>query len=191
MDGEKYSEPVNDASLDREIESMLAAEPSAEFLARVRTRVAEELEPGRWRPSWMFAVAGAAAVVMAIVVWQSREPASSSITVSVQAPQVAELVKPSVPEVVPATRRGTTRRADRAAAAALRANETSGPTSLVPVVAADDARAFDAMLATLRNPGVVLVFDHEAAAPSLSASAIAIPPIAIEPLPTTLEGGVE
>ena len=40
---------VGDAALDREIESLLGAEASPEFVARVRTRVAEEPEPYRWR----------------------------------------------------------------------------------------------------------------------------------------------
>jgi hypothetical protein len=35
-------EQMNDASFDREIESLLAVEPSPEFVARVRARVAEE-----------------------------------------------------------------------------------------------------------------------------------------------------
>jgi hypothetical protein len=79
----------------------------------------------------------------------------------------------------------------RVPTAASRATETTGATGLVPIVAEEDARAFDALLATIRNPGVMLVFDHDAPASALSTSAIAIPPITIEPLPTTLEGGVE
>ena len=46
MDGHRH-DAVTDASLDREIESLLAVEPSPEFLARVRTRVAQEPEPAR------------------------------------------------------------------------------------------------------------------------------------------------
>jgi len=66
---------VNDPSLDREIESLLTVEPSPEFVARVRARVADEPEPGRWRTAWLFALAGAVAVVIgALVVWPSNEP---------------------------------------------------------------------------------------------------------------------
>jgi hypothetical protein len=62
-----------DASLDREIASMLASEPSPEFLARVRARVAEEPEPRGWRAPWMFAVAGAVvAVIVAVLAWPER-----------------------------------------------------------------------------------------------------------------------
>jgi len=67
---------MNDPSLDREIESLLATEPSPEFVARVRARVATEPDPGRWRPSFIFATAGAVVVVIvAVIAWPSREPA--------------------------------------------------------------------------------------------------------------------
>jgi hypothetical protein len=58
MDGHEQNDALTDSSLDREIASLVAAEPSPEFLARVRTRVTKEPEPGRWRASWMFALAG-------------------------------------------------------------------------------------------------------------------------------------
>jgi len=76
-------EQMNDASFDREIESLLAVEPSPEFVARVRARVAEEPEPRRWWTSWTLAVAGAVAVViLAVIAWPSREPAASVTTAS-------------------------------------------------------------------------------------------------------------
>jgi hypothetical protein len=74
---------LNDPSLDREIESLLAAEPSPEFLARVRARVAKEPTPNRWRASWMLAVAGAVAVavvIVALIAWPSRELAPAGPT---------------------------------------------------------------------------------------------------------------
>ena len=50
MDGHRHADPLTDeSSLDREIESMMAVEPSPQFVARVRARVAQEPEPGRWR----------------------------------------------------------------------------------------------------------------------------------------------
>ncbi len=99
MDGQRYREPVNDAALDREIESLLGAEPSPEFLARVRTRVAEEPAPGGWRASWLFAMAGAVVVaIVAAIAWPSREPVVFS-TEPVQTARV-EAVEPTVPPVV-------------------------------------------------------------------------------------------
>ena len=49
MDGTRSGEPLSDSALDRELESALGIEPSAEFLARVRTRIAAEPEPSPWR----------------------------------------------------------------------------------------------------------------------------------------------
>ena len=95
---------VNDPSLDREIESLLSVEPSPEFVARVRTRVAKEPEPAGWRASWMFAMAGAVAVVIvALLAWPSREPAPR-IAADAAIPQGHGPLTPSpstVPQVVP------------------------------------------------------------------------------------------
>jgi cytochrome c556 len=59
--------PGNDDDLDRELAAALAVEPSAEFLARVRMRIAREPDPPAWRLSTMFAAAGACAVAIALV----------------------------------------------------------------------------------------------------------------------------
>jgi hypothetical protein len=59
---------LNDDALDRELERALAVDPSPEFVARVRTRIANEPARSPWRASWMFAVSAAAAVVVTAVV---------------------------------------------------------------------------------------------------------------------------
>jgi hypothetical protein len=96
MDGERQI----DAALEREIESLVASDPSPEFLARIRTRVAEEPEPRRWRaPSMLAIAAGAvAAVVVGMIAWPAREPVASR-TESTQTARV-EVVVPTVPPVV-------------------------------------------------------------------------------------------
>ena len=80
MDGHRHVDAVNDSSLDREIESLLAVEPSPEFLARVRARVARGTGAGRMacvvdvrgrRLRWPL-------VIVAVIAWPSREPAPSS-----------------------------------------------------------------------------------------------------------------
>ena len=55
---------------DQEIRDALDVDPSPEFLARVRTRIAHEPEPSAWRWSWTMAsaVALAAAIVIAVIV---------------------------------------------------------------------------------------------------------------------------
>jgi hypothetical protein len=73
---------LNDATIEREVESMLAVDPSPAFVARVRTRVASEVMGQRWRPfprAWsfepLFAV-GILGVVMLFValLWLRPEP---------------------------------------------------------------------------------------------------------------------
>ena len=93
MDGHRHVDAMNDPSLDREIESLLATEPSPEFVARVRARVASEPEPGGWRLPFIFSTAGAVAVVIvAVIAWPSREPVPSGDT-RVQSPHVAEAIE--------------------------------------------------------------------------------------------------
>jgi hypothetical protein len=61
---------------------------------------------------------------------------------------------------------------------------------LVPVVNEQDGKAFDAFLATIRSRDVALTFEEPPDSP-LAASPLVIAPIAIDPLPDVLEGGVE
>jgi hypothetical protein len=67
MDGNRPRQPLTDSALDRELESALGIEPSPEFLARARTRVAAEPEPSSWRPVfeplWAVAIVGLALAV--------------------------------------------------------------------------------------------------------------------------------
>ena len=82
-------ERVNDAAFDRQIESLLGVEPSPEFVARVRARVADEPEPGRWWTSWTLAVAGAGGVVIiAMLAWPSPEVTPSNHA-AVELPRIA------------------------------------------------------------------------------------------------------
>ena len=60
-------DPMNDAGLERDIERALAADPSPEFLARVRTRIAEEPAPASRRFGWLFAGVATAAMAASVV----------------------------------------------------------------------------------------------------------------------------
>jgi len=67
---------MNGRELDREIERALAVDPSPEFAARVRLRIASEPAPGLWRsafalrsqPLWALCFAGGAVTALAIAV---------------------------------------------------------------------------------------------------------------------------
>jgi hypothetical protein len=153
MDGQRPIDPVNDASFEREIESLLALEPSPEFVARVRARVGHEPEPGRWRTSWMFAVAGAVAVVIVVVIaWPSGEPAPA-IETQAQGPRVAvasETVtpQPSLPATQPVASQTATPRVVAAAASPDRAIDIDLPEV---VIAENEVRTFASLVASLRQ----------------------------------------
>jgi hypothetical protein len=70
-----------DAGLDREIEAALAIEPSPEFVARVRTRIASEPAPASWwQLRWpVIATALAAAAVVMIVAFSWRPSAPEQV----------------------------------------------------------------------------------------------------------------
>jgi hypothetical protein len=68
---------LNDDALDRELERALAVDPSPEFAARVRTRIANEPARSPWRASWMFALGAAAVSVVAVIVVQLNRGAAS------------------------------------------------------------------------------------------------------------------
>jgi len=54
--------------IDRALQTALAIEPSPEFVARVRTRLAHEPVASGWRPAWLVVGAGAVAAAIAIAI---------------------------------------------------------------------------------------------------------------------------
>jgi hypothetical protein len=88
---------MNDDQLKREIEEALSVEPSPEFAARVRTRIAENSRTSESWLRWSIAGAGLAAAAIMIVVVVS-EPAE---TVTPQPVSIAR-VEPQLEKEVPA-----------------------------------------------------------------------------------------
>jgi hypothetical protein len=75
---------------DQEIRDALRVDPSPEFLARVRTRVASEPAPSAWRWSWTAAAVGALAAMVLIAVVMSRPKQERP-----SAPDVVQALTPS------------------------------------------------------------------------------------------------
>jgi hypothetical protein len=186
-------ERVNDATFDREIESLLAVEPSPKFVARVRARVADETPHRSW-VGWHLSVAVATLTLAAIVtsaIWLSNDgvsPASDQArrTVVEQIPPQPRAIEPERIASAPAAESPRPRITHRTP----RATDVVAAERLVPVVNEEDGKAFDAFLATIRGSGVVLTF-NESREPTVAAASLVIDPIAIDPLPDVLEGGVE
>ena len=80
MDAERRGSEMTDRALDRELQSILAVDPSPEFAARVRTRIASEPQRSAAWSMWMFAAAATAVVAIAVVVSRGvpREGAAAS-----------------------------------------------------------------------------------------------------------------
>jgi hypothetical protein len=190
MDGHK-PDALTDP-LDREIDTLMAVDPSPEFLARVRTRVAAETPQVSWF-RWEFAAMAASvgvAVVVTAMIWPSREPAGQS-SERVQTPQVVEQVFER-----PAPRESASAEPERVvpSQAAVEPASWRPEADDLLVVAPEDARAFDRLLASIREPDVVLVLNEDRSGlMPIGAPALAIAPIVIEPVPDVapLEGGVE
>jgi len=76
MAAHRFGDPLTDGEIDRALATALAVDPSPEFVARVRMRIASEPEPPDWRLSWVFA-AGACtlAIAMAVTLMEMNHPA--------------------------------------------------------------------------------------------------------------------
>jgi len=75
MAAHRFGDPLTDGEIDRALAKALSVEPSPEFVARVRMRIASEPEPSDWRFSWMFAASACTlAIAMAVTVMQMNHP---------------------------------------------------------------------------------------------------------------------
>jgi len=72
MDTRRSADSLTDAALDRELQRALAVDPSPEFVARVRTRIASEPAPRAWQFPWVMSFAGGAVVAAVIVMAIAR-----------------------------------------------------------------------------------------------------------------------
>ena len=121
MDAEdRQREPMTDRVVDRELRALLAVDPSPEFVARIRTRIASEPAPSRfsiaglqlptaspaglqlptasWWLSWKLAgvVAVAAVVVLALVLARSRQTVAPTIAAGPKGPALQATETPAV-----------------------------------------------------------------------------------------------
>jgi hypothetical protein len=198
-------DPMNDAGLERDIERALAVDPSPEFVARVRTRIAEEPSPASRGFGWLFlgvatATVAAAVVLAVFVVSPARRPASAPLLASRAIGSVVEV--PSVssvgadPRVRPESRVRPERRVRPESPSSVGPTPGSAPTTTG--VVAEPATLFDQretmalqrLIAGVRDARVdltLLLKDPPMALQSLED--LVIPAITIEPLvPGGLEG---
>jgi hypothetical protein len=177
----KPDDPLNDSALEHEIESLLAIEPSPEFVARVRTRIANEPEPSRWRLAWVVVPAMGMCIVLFVSVmgvWSRPEPPApvQAVTPSPVPPTIVER-EPAVELPRAVARVAAQKRVQRAAVA--------DPFPEV-VISEDERRAFANLLLAVqqeRLPALVRAEDEikEPLVPAL----LEIERLTIEPLQVT------
>ena len=157
---------LSDSQLDRDIESAVGIEPSAEFLARVRTRIAAEPEPSAWRlsfePMWGVAIVG---IVLAIVGPQFMREETDRPEVARMTPDIAEVGRaPMAPP--PAKARGNPARSGevrrrRMQPAVVAAEDGGGLRRSrfddLVLIAPGDQEAFDRLLTVVNDQSVELI----------------------------------
>ena len=191
-------DPMNDAALEREIERALAVDPSPEFLARVRARIADEPAPASRGFGWLFAgvatVAAAAALVLAVrMVSPARPPATAPLLASksIGSPVVVPAVSPAkaghyVPKGV-----GRDDQSQYVVSGFSRTRRESSGFSRTsePLFDARETTALQRLIADVREARVDLTpLAKEGPMPLPDMDPLVISPIVIEPL---TPGGVE
>jgi hypothetical protein len=165
--GNRESGGPGDSGLDRELARALNVDPSPEFLARVRMRVASEPAPSTWRRRWMVLAGAAAAVVLMAVVmtlWPGADrvsPQQAALPDATTAPErQAAPASPSGVSVEPASRPTPPSVPVRAQVARVTGTPTAtapavpvaaqSPRELPPfpevVISADEVRAYQRLL---------------------------------------------
>ena len=179
--------------IDREIKEALAMDPSPEFLARVRMRIANEPAPAQRRVAWWLAAAAtvAAAIVFAIVLRPAgsivrlkpdttadgRQPDTRSVDVQLNPDAPSGNVR------LPAPRESAVRANAANAPSYARSGSLSEPETLLDPA---ETRALRALIAGVREGRIDLTPSTQATAPSVldlePIQELAIAPLVIAPV---------
>jgi hypothetical protein len=188
MDLEGSNYQVSDDAVDQRLRSALSVDPSPDFLARVRARIANEPEPLHWNWRGLFAIGGAiavAAVVITVTTFQHQNIATPRI-VDRAIPETNRLETPREPSqpAVAETREVVVHR-QRTRHKTVRLEEPE------VLISAREARAFRTLFDAARVGTIDLIpvlVNRPSADAMLQPSqdipvpAITVPPITIEPL---------
>jgi hypothetical protein len=189
MDDQRHAATLTDEVLERDIARALDVDPSPEFVARVRTQIANEPTPSAWRFSrttWIAGGAVAAAIVLAAVLARpNRAPASVSQTTLIARSLGEAVVVPYVASGFSRTIGGPPKGGRH-----VRIDNTVGPPEGGPRVQVlldpRETQALRSLLASVRTNRVDLSPLLTATAPAPTelppAGDLVIAPLAIEPL---------
>ena len=190
---DRQLDALTDSAIDREIRDALAVEPSPEFLVRVRAQIANE-PIAMFAPRRVMGLAALAAVVaLAVTVSLSRpDTLMPSSSPQVSESQGADSVLSAAPEAPsPASERSSPQVAPPPREAATTRSPRSKQSLPEVLISADDAKAFQQLIAGVREGRFELSFAEDAPVTgSREVTELIVPPIAIEPLnwPMAQEG---
>ena len=184
---------MDDQSLNREIESALNVDPSPEFLAKVRTRIAAEPAPGQrvslrrlvFEPLFALGVAGFLALIVVPALMRETPVAVLDRVVAdvppapiVESPRAESLPAPSAPPPRVGRRRAA-RLDERRVAAGQPGREERNDV----VISEDDRRGFQMLLMALAQDRVpVRMQPIGEAEATLVPPPIEVPDLIVEPL---------
>jgi hypothetical protein len=195
MDGRRPAQGLNssrrrvegaeaDSAIEREIEAALAVDPSPEFVAKVRARIASE--PTRaswWHLRWpMVATAAAAAgVVMAVAwSWQPGVPERIAVGRGTDVVLTAATAEPATPQVS-AEKIANATRSRRGGAIG---TPPSGSREPEVLISRDEQRGLELLLTAVRDGRLTPTLAAQLVAGDATVEAdIPISDIVIEPLP--------
>jgi hypothetical protein len=186
MDADRSRESMTDAGVDRDIQALLAVDPSPEFVARVRTRIATEPQRSRWFAGWPVAAAAAVAAAIVAAVFARPRPADvPNVLMTKRLPNAATTIA-----AAPDAGRSTLDLARRDPDAGRRAQgrPSIAATAVESAVLIDprESAALRALMTGVRDGRVDLEPVLRAATPAAMdlppVTAIAIEPITIDPL---------
>jgi len=179
---------LTDEVLDREIDLAVRVDPSPEFVARVRTRVADEQAPSRWRLGWYIAAAAAAAVVVgALLLNRATAPHTESTLLASRPLSLPSLTTPGAQLGMRNSELGMGVTPSRTAIPHSQFPIPNYAIAAVPEIIIDprEAAALHALIARARR-GLDLSPIPSTPAPAAMdlppVADIVIPPLAIEPL---------
>jgi hypothetical protein len=204
MDGTRPG-PLSDAALDRELDAAVNVDPSPEFVARIRLRVAAEPRRTGWRWQWRLAGAGVAVAAVALLaagLWpatrsdERREAAARTPASRATRSEASEAAVPPPPRDTPRARSAPPREVPRRQTQAVdersvrAAAESGAAPDFRPLpdvqVSADEVRAYEMLFAGVpRRSAPAAPPDGSAAAGTEPAELhdLAIMPLIIEPRP--------
>ena len=184
MDADDPREALTDA-VDRELRALVSVDPSPQFLARVRTRIADEPPPAApwfsWKLAGSIAAVAAAVVVVMLARWSSHDAAPRQ-----PAPLLVATALPDTSTTIAGLERRAVVREPRTVPAAASHPESAPAAPAEVLIDAREAAALRALIAGVRAGRVDLAPILNTAAPTVMdlppVSEIAIQPIAIDPL---------